>query len=139
MPIEFCALQILRACNVAPQHLFNLLQPFDNQLPKTQEQFSVLCRTLRRHGHIAEQVPGNIASALHGPARQARAGAYMAMDNSLMAPSPDQGIANFLSDSQSGQAASFWDTLLPSALTSGNLFHRLVEPKPSTELLGPFL
>ena len=40
MPIEFCALQILRACNVAPQHLFNLLQPFNDQLPNTQEQFN---------------------------------------------------------------------------------------------------
>ena len=122
MSVEFCALQIFRACNVAPQHLFTLLQPFDNQLPTTQEQLSAMCRTLRRHGHISEHMPGNIASALHGPARQARAGAYMAMDAPSMDLRSSQGTAAFLSDSQSGQAASQWDTLLPAALTSGNPF-----------------
>ena len=127
MPREFCALQILKACNVAPQHLFNLLQPFDNQLPNNAEQFNALCRTLRRHGHIAERMPGNIASALNGPATQARAGAYMAMDNP-MAQSPDQGTATFLSSPESGQAASPWDTLLPSALTSGNPFATWSDP-----------
>ena len=116
MPIEFCALQILRACNVAPQHLFNLLQPFNDQLPSTAEQLSALCRTLRRHGHIAERLPGNIASALHGPASQARAGAYMAIDDPT-SQSPDQGTATFLSSSESGQAASRWDTLLKSLQT----------------------
>ena len=53
MPTEFCALQILRACNVAPQHLFTLLQPFNDQLPSTPEQLSTLCRTLRRHGQLS--------------------------------------------------------------------------------------
>ena len=121
MPTEFCALQILRACNVAPQHLFTLLTPFNDQLPNSPEQLSALCRTLRRHGHIAEQLPGNIASALRGPATQARAGAYMAIADPT-SQSPDQGTATFLSSSESGQAASYWDTLFPSALTSGDPF-----------------
>ena len=32
MPTEFCALQILRACNVAPQHLFQLFAAFQRSV-----------------------------------------------------------------------------------------------------------
>ena len=104
-----------------------LLQPFSDQLPNTQEQFNSMCRTLRRHGHISERLPGNIASALHGPATQARAGAYMALDNPV-AQSPDQGTASFLGSTELGQAASSWDSLLPSTLTSGNPFTAWSDP-----------
>ena len=95
-----------------------------------------MCRTLRRHGHISERLPGNIASALHGPATQARAGAYMALDNPV-AQSPDQGTATFLSSTESGQAASPWDTLLPSTLTSGNPFVAWSDPGQASNPLQP--
>ena len=45
-----------------------------------------------------------------------------------VAQSPDQGNATFLRSTESGQAASSWDTLLPSALTSGNPFVAWSDP-----------
>ncbi len=78
MSVEGCSLQMLRACGIQAQHLFTLLQLFRGQLPQTDAQFQDLCTQLRRFGHIAEQARGNVASALHGPMRQAGAGHYMA-------------------------------------------------------------
>ena len=78
MTVEGCALQILRAVGVGTQHLFTLLQPFGGQLPTTEGQFQQMTMQLRRHGHISEGAPGNIASSLQGPFRQARASAYWA-------------------------------------------------------------
>ena len=69
MSVEGCALQILRACGISSQHLFTLLQPYSGQLPRTDAQFNNLCQQLRRHGHITEGTPGNIATSLHGPPR----------------------------------------------------------------------
>ena len=54
MSIEGCALQILRACGIQSQHLMTLLQPFQGQLPTTNNQFEQMCAQLRRYGHIAE-------------------------------------------------------------------------------------
>ena len=78
MIVEGCALQILRAVGVGTQHLFTLLQPFGGQLPTTEAQFQQMTMQLRRHGHISEGAPGNIAASLQGPFRQARPGAYLA-------------------------------------------------------------
>ena len=78
MSVEGCSLQLLRACGTQASHLFNLLQPFGGQLPTTDAQFQNLMAQLRRFGHISENVPGNVASALHGPPRQARPGAHLA-------------------------------------------------------------
>ena len=39
MSNEGCALQLLRACNIQAQHLFNLLPPFGGQLPQNDVQF----------------------------------------------------------------------------------------------------
>ena len=38
MSVEGCALQLLRAYGIQAQHLFNLLQPFNGQLPQTEAQ-----------------------------------------------------------------------------------------------------
>ena len=76
MSVEGCALQILRACGIQPQHLFVLLQPFNGQLPQDDAGFNQLCTILRRHGHITEGVRGNVASALQGGSTQARQGQY---------------------------------------------------------------
>eukprot|EP00974_Lingulodinium_polyedra_P045580 4370136-Lingulodinium_polyedra.AAC.1 len=65
MSVEGCALQILRACGISPQHLPILLQPFQGQLPQDDAQFNQFCTQLRRYGHISEGSPGNIAQALH--------------------------------------------------------------------------
>ena len=83
MSVEGCAVQILRACGIGPQHLFTLLQPFQGQLPHTDQQFNQLCTQLRRYGHISENAPGNVASALHGQPRQARPGAYVAQETQM--------------------------------------------------------
>ena len=68
---------------------------------------------MRRHGHVTEQFPGNIASALHGAARQASPGAYLAMEDQSES---DPGLVAFLDNPQSEQSASSWDTLLPTHL-----------------------
>ena len=61
MSVEGCAVQILTACGIGPQHLFTLLQPFQGQLPQTDQQFNQLCTQLRRYRHISENAPGNVA------------------------------------------------------------------------------
>ena len=78
MSMEGCSLQILRACGIQSQHLFTLLQPFGGRLPQTDAQFREMCTQLRRYGHISEGASGNIATALHGPLRQARPNTYLA-------------------------------------------------------------
>ena len=80
MSMEVCALQLLRACNIQPQHLFTLLQPFRGQLPQDEPQFHELCTQLRRFGQISEGTQGHIVSSLQGPLRplrQARPNAYL--------------------------------------------------------------
>ena len=81
MGVEGCALQLLRACGIGQRHLLTLLQPTNGLPPQTEAQFSQLQQALRRHGHIAENVQGNIASVLQGPFRQARANAYHAIED----------------------------------------------------------
>ena len=67
---------------------------------------------LRRYGHISEQAPGNIASTLIGPARQARPGAYLAQGSQqsfrdvFERSVTNQAVASFLSSAQNGQGAS---------------------------------
>ena len=108
MSVEGCAVQILRACGIGPQHLFTLLQPFQGQLPQTDQQFNQLCTQLRRYGHISENAPGNIASALQGHPRQARPGAYLAQETQLALRDATQrsashaDVATFLSNTQGG-------------------------------------
>ena len=57
-----------------------LLQPYGGKFPTTDAEFNTLATQLRRFGHISEGTQGNIASALQGPMRQARPGAYFADD-----------------------------------------------------------
>ena len=61
MSIEGCSLQILRACGMQSQHLFTLLKPLNGRMPRDDQEFSVLCQSLKRHGHVSEHVQGNIA------------------------------------------------------------------------------
>ena len=108
MNVPGCSLQILRACNVSPQHLHILLQPFQGRLPTTDAQFNQLCTQLRRYGRISENAPGNIASALHGPPRQARPGAYHAQTHLQLRDAYERsgssrGSAHFLGATQDGQ------------------------------------
>ena len=123
MSTEGCALQLLRACGIQSQHLFTLLQPFNGQLPQNDAQFQQLCAQLRRFGHISENAPGNVASSLHGPPRQARPGAYMANSDTRALQEAARrtcdagGAGSYLGQAQSGiQQGSFWDTLLPAPL-----------------------
>ena len=73
---EGCSLQLLRACNVQPNQLYNLLQPFGQRLPRTDAEFNQMVTQLRRHGRISENAPGNVARALQGQFQQARPGSY---------------------------------------------------------------
>ena len=125
MTVAGCSLQILKACGMGPQHLFILLQPFQGRLPSTDAQFRELCTQLRRYGHIQEHAPGNIASTLSEPARQARPGAYLAqgsqqqLRDAFERSRSSQGTATFLSGTQNGQGT------LDNALTQG-----LLQPDP---------
>ena len=118
MSTEGCALQLLRACGIQAQHLFNLLQPFQGQLPQNDQQFNVLTTQLRRYGHISENAQGNIASTLNGHMRQARPGAYMtntdrqAFQAAAQRTAEAGGATAYYGQSQ-GQPGGMWDSLLP--------------------------
>ena len=76
MSIEGCALQILRAVGVHANQLTNLLQQFGGRLPNNEAEYHAMITQVRRQGHIQEAAPGNIATVLQGPLRQARPGTY---------------------------------------------------------------
>jgi len=120
MSVEGCSLQILRACGIGSQHLFTLLQPFQGQLPQNDEQFRQMCTQLRRYGHISEGAPGNIAASLHGPARQARPGAYLAqtdLQNAARRSAHNSGMASYFGNAQADPSQQgMWDALIPQSV-----------------------
>ena len=109
MSVEGCSLQILRAIGIQHQHLFHLLQPFQGNLPTNDAQFQQLLTQLRRYGHITEGAPGNIASTLSGPFRQARPGAYLASGGGGNAEATGQRTDAFFGDAS--QPANAWEVL----------------------------
>ena len=116
MSVEGCSLQILRAVGISSQQLFSLLQPFAGQLPTNDAQFNVLCTQLRRFGHITEGSPGNIASSLHGPPRQARPGSYLTDNQGTLreAAQNSPSMSSFFGNQQTGQDGHVWDNLVPA-------------------------
>ena len=78
MSIEGCALQILRAAGIHAGQLTTLLHQFGGRLPINENEYQTMITQVRRQGHIQEHSPGNIATILQGPFRQARPGAYYA-------------------------------------------------------------
>ena len=58
---------LLKACKVTDQQLLTLLQPFNGQYPNDDNEFSQLCTSIRRMGHVLEGHSGNVASVLRGP------------------------------------------------------------------------
>ena len=108
MTVEGNTMQILRACNITPQQLPTLLQPFNGQLPRDDAQFRQLCTQLRRYGHITEGAPGNIGAALRGNVPQARPGMYHTQEHQDQEPFPEQHnyFGNHANNSQSQPRAS---------------------------------
>ena len=82
MSVEGAALQLLRACHVNPSQLRTLLQPLNNNLPRTEAEFRQLQDRMRRIYHVQERAPNNIAQSLHGN-REARQGAYAAFQQQV--------------------------------------------------------
>ena len=122
MPIEGCSLQLFRALGVGAQQLMTLLQPFNGQLPRNQQQFNEMCQNLRRYGHITEHYPGNIAQSLHGPFRQARPGAYHVAEDDPLGAARDaaqrtttDGMHAFFGNARNQQSApnARWDSQQP--------------------------
>ena len=116
MSIEGCSIQLLRAVGIGHQHLPLLLQPFNGQLPQNEQQFNNLMTQLRRYGHVSENAPGNIASVLHGPLRQARPGAYLTDGSSgsghaEAAATQGSTTGAYMANSQ---AQGLWDQPLPA-------------------------
>ena len=76
MSIEGCALQILKAAGFPWTQLSMLLHQLGGRLPNTEAEYQQLIIQIRRLGHVQEAAPGNIATILQGPFRQARPGQY---------------------------------------------------------------
>ena len=123
MSIEGYSLQLLRACGIGTQHLLTLLQPFQGQLPQTEPQFRQLCTQLRRFGHISEQTPGNIATSLQGPFRQARPGSYHVLEN-------QQGLREATQSTTSGAVSSFFGSTQDQA-SPGDPWASLIPQDPT--------
>ncbi len=124
MSVEGCSLQVLRACGIQSHQLFILLQPFGGTLPQTDQHFQQLCTQLRRFGHISEGSHGNVATALHGPLRQARTGTYMANQDhqayqtvarqTANQPEGNSSLLSFFGQSQPNQGPGTpWHALEP--------------------------
>ena len=58
---------LLKAVGVSDSQLLQLLQPLDNQLPATPQQYRDLLQRIRRMAHVMEQRPNNIAQSLRRP------------------------------------------------------------------------
>lgn len=61
---EGTAWLIIKAVGCSHQQLLTLLQPFNNTMPRTEQEYAQLCTSLRRMGHVLERSPYNIASSL---------------------------------------------------------------------------
>jgi hypothetical protein len=109
MSIEGCSLQLLRAVGIQTQHLYTLLQAFGGELPSTDAQFQEMRAQLRRYCHISEGFHGNVASALHGPMRQARRSNYQ-FDQQDQPAAPTYVAQHHCGPSGS---SSSWDHMLP--------------------------
>ena len=114
MSVEGCALQLLRACNVHPQQLILILQPFGGLMPATEAQLQLLAQQLLRQGHLTEGAPGNVATILNGPLRQARPGAYLTDQERAM----QEGIPPNAAPSQSAYWGHTMDLRQPAAHTT---------------------
>ena len=63
---------LLRAVGVSDVQLLQILTPFGGNFPQTEQELQLLKQQLRRMGHVLENSPGNIASALRGPPKSQR-------------------------------------------------------------------
>ncbi|MCP4853128.1 MAG: hypothetical protein GY903_01375, partial [Fuerstiella sp.] len=64
MTWEGYAITLLRIVGVNDQQLMQLLSPLQGQIPTDEPQFNQMILMMRRMGHIIENQPGNIATAL---------------------------------------------------------------------------
>ena len=58
---------LLKVVGVSDSQLLQLLQPLDNQLPNTPQQYRELLQRIRRMAHVMEHRPNNIAQSLRRP------------------------------------------------------------------------
>ena len=58
---------LLKSVGVSDSQLLQLMQPLDNQLPNTPQQYRELLQRIRRMAHVMEQRPNNIAQSLRRP------------------------------------------------------------------------
>ena len=117
MSIEGCALQLLRATGVQAQQLTTLLHQFNGRLPTSEAEYQTLVTQLRRIGHIHEAAPGNIATILQGPFRQARSGQYFTEDNAAQQLQQYWAADQGPSQSLQHQPVASWAAGRPSGWT----------------------
>ena len=121
MSIEGCALQILKAAGFPWTQLSMLLHQLGGRMPNTEQEYQQLITQSRRPGHVQEAAPGNIATILQGPLRQARAGQYY-VD---LATSQTQQLQSYWQQSEI-QGPLAQQPIAPWAAPSGG--NQLVEP-----------
>ena len=76
MPIEGCALQILRATHTSVHDMIVYLRPLGGRLPANEAEFNQLQAIMRRERRIAEHAHNNLGQHLHH-SRQAGQHAYL--------------------------------------------------------------
>eukprot|EP00971_Amphidinium_carterae_P191460 3798994-Amphidinium_carterae.3 len=64
--VEPASLILLRAVGVSQHQYLNLIQPFGNRLPQSEQELSQMCHAIRRLGHVIESFPNNIGASFRG-------------------------------------------------------------------------
>ena len=59
---QLLTMVLFRALGVSSSRALNLLQPLQNRMPATQEQYIALLERMRSMGHVLERSPGNIGT-----------------------------------------------------------------------------
>ena len=118
MSVEGAALQLLRACSISPSQMMTLLQPLNNQMPSTEDEFRALQDRMRRIGRVIEHAPGNVGQSLAGN-REARPGMYYQEEaSSSNAPHSHSTTTYVGFQNQGASPQSAWSDWTPDSVTA---------------------
>ena len=68
MATEGWAMILLRQLPLSQQQITHILEPYEYQMPTTEQGFTALLNRIRRLGHASENRPGTVARLLGHPA-----------------------------------------------------------------------
>ena len=69
---------LIRAAGLNANQLMTVLQPLGGRMPQTQRQFEELFNSMRQYGHLFQNAPDNISSAVQGRGGGGGGGQYFA-------------------------------------------------------------